>query len=55
MELSKRGASVEAENIIAVIARCEEAQYSPATTVEMKDIYEEGIDAVSKIESAIKR
>ena len=54
-ELSKRGASVEAENIIAVIARCEEAQYSPATTVEMKDIYEEGIDAVSKIESAIKR
>ena len=54
-ELSKRGAANEAEGVIAVIARCEEAQYSPATTVEMKDIYEEGIDAISKIESAIKR
>ena len=54
-ELSKRGATNEAESIIAVIARCEEAQYSPATTVEMKDIYEEGIDAISKIELAIKK
>ena len=54
-ELSKRGAANEAESIIAVIARCEEAQYSPATTAEMKDIYEEGIDAISKIESAIKK
>jgi hypothetical protein len=54
-ELSRRGASAEADAIIAVIARCEEAQYSPATTVEMKDIYEEGIDAISKIESAIKK
>jgi len=54
-ELSKRGATNEAESVIAVIARCEEAQYSPATTVEMKDIYEEGIDAISKIESAIKK
>ena len=54
-ELSKRGALAEAENVVAVIARCEEAQYSPATTVEMKNIYEEGVDAISKIESAIKR
>jgi hypothetical protein len=54
-ELSGRGATNEAEGVIAVIARCEEAQYSPATTVEMKDIYEEGIDAISKIESAIKK
>ena len=38
-ELSKRGAASEAESVIAVIARCEEAQYSPATTAEMKDIY----------------
>ena len=54
-ELSKRGATNEAESIIAVIARCEEAQYSPMATAEMKDIYEEGIDAISKIESAIKK
>ena len=54
-ELSRRGALVEAESIIAVIARCEEAQYSPAASAEMKDIYEEGVDAISKIESAIKK
>ncbi|MBO4936643.1 MAG: protein BatD [Alistipes sp.] len=54
-ELSKRGAAVEAESVIAVIARCEEAQYSPAASAEMKDIYEEGVDAISKIESAIKK
>ena len=54
-ELSRRGVLAEAESIIAVIARCEEAQYSPATSAEMKEIYEEGVDAVSKIESAIKK
>lgn len=54
-ELSRRGASAEAENIVAVIARCEEAQYSPSSSGEMNDIYEEGVDAVSKIESAIKK
>ena len=46
---------VEAENIIAVIARCEEAQYSPAASAEMNNIYDEGLEAISKIESAIKR
>ena len=54
-ELSRRGASAEAESIIAVIARCEEAQYSPQASADMKDIYEEGVDAISKIESAIKK
>ena len=54
-ELSKRGATSEAEAVIAVIARCEEAQYSPMASAEMKDIYEEGVDAISKIESAIKK
>ena len=54
-ELSRRGASAEAESIVAVIARCEEAQYSPSASAEMNDVYEEGVDAVSKIESAIKK
>jgi hypothetical protein len=54
-ELSRRGTLSEAENIVAVIARCEEAQYSPSSSAEMNDIYEEGVDAVSKIESAIKK
>ena len=54
-ELSKRGATEEAERIVSIIRRCEEAQYSPAATAEMKDIYEEGVDAVSKIESVVKK
>jgi hypothetical protein len=54
-ELSCRGAAVEAESIIAVIARCEEAQYSPQASADMKNIYDEGVDAISKIESAIKK
>ena len=54
-ELSRRGALAEAENIVAVIARCEEAQYSPLASAEMNEVYEVGIDAISKIESAIKK
>lgn len=54
-ELQKRGATVAAESIIAVISRCEEAQYSPQATVSMNEVYEEGVEAVSKIESAIKK
>ena len=54
-ELSRRGATVEAESIIAVIAHCEEAQYSPLASAEMNEVYEDGVDAVSKIESAIKK
>ncbi len=54
-ELLRRGAAVEAESIIAVIARCEEAQYSPQASADMKNIYDEGVDAISKIESAIRK
>ena len=53
-ELQKRGAAAEAEAIIAVIARCEEAQYSPIANSEMKSIYDEGVEAVSKIEKVAK-
>jgi hypothetical protein len=53
-ELSRRGASTEAEQVIAVIARCEEAQYSPAATTEMNSLYEEGVDVISKIEKIAK-
>jgi hypothetical protein len=54
-ELQRRGAAMEAESIIAVIARCEEAQYSPQATVAMQEVYEEGVEALSKIESATKK
>lgn len=53
-ELQKRGADAEAEMIIAVITRCEEAQYSPIATAEMNSIYDEGVEAVSKIEKIAK-
>ena len=53
--LNGRGASAEADSILAVIARCEEAQYSPVASSEMSEVYGEGVDIVSKIESAIKK
>ena len=54
-ELARRGVETEADSIIAIIQRCEEAQYSPSASVNMSEVYGEGIDIVSKIESAIKR
>lgn len=54
-ELSKRGATEEAERIVSIIRRCEEAQYSPMASADMSEIYGEGIDVVSKTESAIKK
>lgn len=54
-ELSRRGAEAEAEDIISIITRCEEAQYSPMATVDMGEVYTDGIDVVSKIETALKR
>ena len=53
-ELHKRGADAAAEAIIAVIARCEEEQYSPIATADMSNIYDEGVEAVSKIEKIAK-
>ncbi len=53
-ELHRRGASAEAEQVIDVIARCEEAQYSPVETAEMDTLYTEGIEAISKIEKVTK-
>lgn len=53
-ELSRRGASAEAAQVIDVIARCEEAQYSPIETAEMSTLYAEGVEAISKIEKVAK-
>ena len=54
-ELARRGAEAEAERITAIISQCEEAQYSPFASAQMSDIYVDGIEIVSQIESAIKR
>lgn len=55
-ELHKRGvAPEESQRFTAIVTRCEEEQYSPVESARMGDLYAEGIDFVSRIESAIKR
>lgn len=54
-ELARRGANDEARLITEIISECEEAQYSPSASVRMDEVYAEGIDIISRIESAIKR
>ncbi len=55
-ELHRRGASAEeAQRFTAIIACCDEAQYSPASAVRMSDVYTEGVDLISRIETTIKR
>lgn len=55
-ELTKRGvAAEEAQRFTAIITQCDEAQYSPAASAQMTDVYSEGVDLISRIESVIKR
>ncbi len=55
-ELQMRGvASDEAQRFTEIITRCDEAQYSPAASVRMNDVYAEGVELISRIESVIKR
>lgn len=55
-ELSKRGVPAEdAQHFTAIITQCDEAQYSPAASARMSDVYSEGVDLISRIEAVIKR
>lgn len=55
-ELHKRNVSAEeSQRFTAIITQCEEAQYSPAASARMTDVYAEGVDLISRIESVIKR
>lgn len=54
-ELSRRGINEEARRVTEIISKCEEAQYSPVASSQMSEVYAEGIDIISKVESAIKR
>lgn len=55
-ELHKRGVSAEAsQRFTSIITKCDEAQYSPAASAQMTDVYGEGLDLISHIESVIKR
>lgn len=55
-EFARRGVSAEqAQRFTDIITRCDEAQYSPAASAQMADVYAEGVDVVSGIERAIKK
>ena len=55
-ELHKRGVSSEdSQRFTDIITRCDEAQYSPVESARMNDVYSEGVNLISRIESVIKR
>ena len=55
-ELTRRGVDgALSQRFAEIVTRCEEAQYSPAGAGAMDEVYADGVDFVSKIESAIKR
>ena len=55
-ELHKRGVSSEdSQRFTNIITQCDEAQYSPAESARMGDVYSEGVDLISRIEAVIKR
>ena len=55
-QLQRRGCPAEdAQLFTDIISRCDEAQYSPAESVQMSDVYAEGVNIISRIESIIKR
>ena len=54
-ELHKRGVPAEqSQRFTAIVTLCDEAQYSPVASSQMSDVYAEGVDFISRIESAIK-
>ncbi len=55
-ELHRRGvAADESQRFTALIAQCDEAQYSPAASARTGEVYADGVDLISRIESTIKR
>lgn len=55
-ELLKRGVTTEeAHTFSAIITRCEEAQYAPMVSAHMSDVYKEGVEFISHLESIIKK
>ena len=55
-ELQRRGVTAEdARRFTEIISRCDEAQYSPSASVGMNEVYAEGVNIISHIESIVKR
>ena len=53
-ELVKKGVSAElTARYVAIIGECEYAQYAPAVSGEMHEIYSAGVELVSKLESVL--
>ena len=54
-ELLKRDIPAElSQRFTAIVTLCDEAQYSPVASARMSDVYADGVDFISRIESAIK-
>lgn len=55
-ELIDRGvAEADAQRFVSIIALCDEAQYAPSAEAHMSQVYTEGVELVSEMESKIKR
>ena len=55
-ELHKRGvAAEESQRFTTLISQCDEAQYAPAASTQMPDVYSAAVALISQIESVIKR
>ena len=43
------------QRFIDTIVACEEAQYSPMASAQMSEVYAEGVNIISELESTIKK
>lgn len=55
-ELLKSGVSSdEAQHFTSIVTKCDEAQYSPAASAQMGEVYGAGVELISRLEAVIKR
>ena len=55
-ELRKRHIAPEAiQQFIDIIISCDEAQYSPMASAQMNEVYAEGVNIISELESTLKK
>lgn len=55
-ELRKRSISADViQQFIDIIVSCDEAQYSPMASAQMNEVYAEGVQIISKLESTLKK
>lgn len=55
-ELRKRAISTDViQQFIDIIVSCDEAQYSPMASAQMNEVYAEGVQIISKLESTLKK